>query len=382
LFLGLIALKDIRHFKQLIIVGLSYFYALLLGLYYLAPMALFQKYLPISDTFDNFSIASWLTSLPALLSFKALSPMPLPGNNLLGLPNLYFSVGLPILLGVGGIIYILGQSPRLNNKNVESIIIPLLLLFFLAFFITWSPINFWIYLPKFLKSAQFSYRLLTQVTWIGCILFAIFISWTFHNKLDIRHGFVGLILIILCASTWVPTQSSEKTVKETIANPDIGNGKYAYITMPAAVGAHAKQPILSLANTINNCRWSGKRTICDFTVTNNNMIVQLPILYYPKMLNISVNNQKARYLPTIYKYSDTVIYTLVGLQLAPGHYTVTSYFQGLVFANWISGLAWLLILLVILTKLAMQLIKTILVNYRFKMLNNNLLIKNTHKDGV
>jgi len=259
LFLILLTLKNRLHLKQLIIVGLSYFYAILLGLYYLAPIVLFQKYLPITYSFDNFSISSWLTSLPALLSFKALSPMPLPGNNLLGLPNLYFSVGLPILLGVGGIVYILYQGVKINNKNITMIIFPLLLLFFLAFFITWSPINFWIYLPKILRSAQFSYRLLTQVTWIGCLLFAIFISWTFHNKLDMRHGLLGLILIILCGSTWIPTQFSEKTVKESIANPDLGYGKYSYLTMPQAVGAHEKQFILPLSNTIDNCSRNGKK---------------------------------------------------------------------------------------------------------------------------
>jgi len=84
----------------------------------------------------------------------------------------------------------------------------------------------------------------------------------------------------------------------------------------------------------------------------------LPILYYPKMLHIMANNQKIHYLPTVYQKSPTVIYTLTGLKLAPGHYIVESYFQGLVFANWISGLAWFLLAFVILSNLAIKLIKT------------------------
>ncbi len=355
LFLALLLLLMTIHqrysIKQLIFVGLAYAYSILLGFYYFVPIALFSEKLTISQTFDNFPITFWLTSLPALLTPKALSPMPLPGNHLLPPDiNLYFSVGLPIILAVGIVIYFINKRHQTENIKISTMVVPLLFLFLISFFATCSPFNFWEHLPKVLRTAQFSYRLLTQIMWMGTLLFAIAMSWIFRDKFDIRHGFVGLLLLVLYASSWINTQKSGDEITTVINNPDLGYGQTAYLIMPLKVHTY-NQNIIPVTNTEKSCEKIGKKTFCDITVKEKDYITQLPILYYPKMLTIKVNHQPVRYVSTLFINSKNEPLSLVGLKLEPGHYLIESTFTGLKWSNWLTGLAWVILLILLVYSL-------------------------------
>ena len=64
--------------------------------------------------------------------------------------------------------------------------------------------------------------------------------------------------------------------------------------------------------------------------------MQLPVLFYPDLLDVRIDGQAARYLALPDRP-----YVLVGVELPPGRHDVTVRFRGLWWANWISGVAWL-----------------------------------------
>ncbi len=340
ILLLLIGIQNRPFLTRITYVGAAYLYGIMLAGYYIIPIILFEKYLKIDSLLNYFEQYNWLTSLPALFSIKALSPMPLPGNNLLTTANLYFSVGLPILLGTGTILYVLCNRFQQVNKNDSDWIISLLLVFSMAFIAVWTPFDFWMYLPKFLTVSQFSYRLLTVVMWSGAILFAFSLLYLFHNKFDARHAFVGLIIILISSASWIPNQAGSLEVRNIIANPSLGYGESHFLisNKVITVPIDASLKVFSVEDAGKNCTHKGRDTICNIIVASKNTLIQLPILYYPKQLHITANNKIIDYYPSPYDS-----YLLASLKLPPGHYTIQSYFQGIEWANWISILAWSLL---------------------------------------
>jgi hypothetical protein len=105
-------------------------------------------------------------------------------------------------------------------------------------------------------------------------------------------------------------------------------------------GLSPENTVTSVQETQKMCQQKGSITSCDITVRKGTGIAQLPILYYPRMLKIWVNNQRFEGFPVNYRD-----FNLLGLKLAPGQYQVQVKFVGLTWANWISFLGWLGIIL-------------------------------------
>ncbi|CCQ50470.1 6-pyruvoyl-tetrahydropterin synthase-related protein [Crocosphaera watsonii] len=102
-------------------------------------------------------------------------------------------------------------------------------------------------------------------------------------------------------------------------------------------GMLAKNTLMPVSETEPNCEQKGVSTVCEITVTEEANIVQLPVLYYPDMLKVRVNGQPSQRPFAVHHYD----YNLTSLDLKPGTYTIKTTFHGLAWANWISGLAWL-----------------------------------------
>lgn len=470
-FMGLLLLllwiKEPKAWKPLISVGLAYAGGCILGMWYLVPIGLTEKYLFMGSSLGSPFHSNWLTGLPTLLSVAAVGPLPPPGHSVL-----IISIGWIILLSVGAVIY--AEFDKKIPSKQRSLIFSLLGLFLLAFFMTWSPINIWKFLPKLLNIAQFPYRLLTQVMWIGTLLFAFALLFIF-KKLDRRHVLVGLLLIGISSGSWLPTHTGNVIAMEYLKQiPDLGYGGSAYLvdqqripetifagntelffthsdgwlkmnqdmklpdqqarhirSNPSAIlkltgvltSEHSLSPmtlflkinhqtvakkylpssgeftwdipigkiiqkkdslkdgpfdiqfladktlthasdtrtlavqaksiqITGLATEISampvskvsqNCTQHKTQTICNITVSKDTQWVQLPIFYYPKLLSIQVNGKTTPYLPIADKN-----YVLAGVRLVPGQYKITASFKGIQWANWISGIAWITLLLMIL----------------------------------
>lgn len=112
-------------------------------------------------------------------------------------------------------------------------------------------------------------------------------------------------------------------------------------------GMLPKHTLIPVAETEENCQQQGVTTVCDITVTQEANIVQLPILYYPDMLKVWVDGKHSEKAFPVHHRG----YNLTGLDLQPGMYNIRATFHGLAWANWMSGLAWLgLISMMILPK--------------------------------
>ncbi len=112
-------------------------------------------------------------------------------------------------------------------------------------------------------------------------------------------------------------------------------------------GMLPQHTLIPVSQTEENCQQQKVTTVCEITVTEAANIVQLPVLYYPDMVKVWVNDERFKNIFPAYHRD----YNLIGLNLEPGTYTIKTTFHGLAWANWISGIAWLgLIGLIILPK--------------------------------
>ncbi|MGK7941878.1 MAG: 6-pyruvoyl-tetrahydropterin synthase-related protein [Crocosphaera sp.] len=112
-------------------------------------------------------------------------------------------------------------------------------------------------------------------------------------------------------------------------------------------GMSPKHTVIPVSQTQDQCQQQGVSTLCEITVTEKAQVVQLPILYYRDMLKVWIDGQRSQ-RPFAVHHHD---YNLTGLTLEPGTHNIRVTFHGLAWANWISGLAWLgLIAMIIMPK--------------------------------
>jgi len=204
LFLSLNSLLNIKSFVNLLRVGLAYGFGCCLAIWYLAPVLLFNNILMINHAIDKHQLFQmYYPSLINLLSPTVSFSLGLiaPNGYRDSMSTIHPNIGLLILLAVGICVYIISTKKKLADTRADQHLLPLLILFFLAFALIWSPIDFWHWAPKFFKIIQYSWRLLGQVMWIGTLLFAAAIYWIFRNKFSIKYLGLGIVLIIISSSS-------------------------------------------------------------------------------------------------------------------------------------------------------------------------------------
>lgn len=225
LFIFLLFLKDCKKWKTMLISGLAIVSGMVLALWFLAPILLLQKVLQISNSLTNPFTTNWLTSLASLFSIRAAPP--LQDAAVYSIPC---AIGLPIVMSVGIILC----SPRIKSFKLDDtmrkLVIPLFVLFVLAFFMVWSPFDFWKFLPQVTHVAQFSYRLLTQVMWIGALLFVFAVYGIFGGNLNSRRAAVGIFLLCLSSGYWLHFKGNHGAihVDKIIESPSAGVSDYFF----------------------------------------------------------------------------------------------------------------------------------------------------------
>lgn len=460
LFVGIFFLFiGIRRRIRLIRYSIALLLGCVLGLYFLVPVVS-ANYLSVNSWINknNPYKYNWLTHIESLLSPTSVSPMPKPWP-IGGPPNLNPAVGWPILLAVGTLGYYSYSRTSLSYKvGTHRLVSPLLLLFGLVFFMTWSPVDFWKYLPIQFWVIQFPYRLLAQLAWIGSMLFAYAFAMMFGAHFNIRTAVIGLLLIQVSLNSYLPTPpSSDVELSEIVRSPDMGYGKGAYLispeTYPFATSSRSielpttftdgwlrlnyemrspfQPPVISsssvlhlegsvsqeltngttlsifingselaqkklepgsfvwdinlrkiipdddsfslefradktfstpsdqrllailvrsivlqnfdsrvnsllLADTQSDCTQRGITTSCSVIVPQDVQFVQIPVLYYPGLLDVRVDGTQTPYFPFIHQQ-----YLLVGIRLNPGTHSIDVQFRGVTWARWGSSLAWL-----------------------------------------
>ncbi|BDA40229.1 6-pyruvoyl-tetrahydropterin synthase-related protein [Candidatus Atelocyanobacterium thalassae] len=112
-------------------------------------------------------------------------------------------------------------------------------------------------------------------------------------------------------------------------------------------GMSPEKTIIPVSETQQYCKQEGINTVCELVVGEEAQIAQLPVLYYPNMFKLWVDNKPFKESFPVH-YRD---YSLVGLKLKTGSHIIKTTFNGLVWANWISGLTWLILAIYIITPL-------------------------------
>jgi hypothetical protein len=87
------------------------------------------------------------------------------------------------------------------------------------------------------------------------------------------------------------------------------------------------------------CARQGLTVACHITVANHATNVQLPLLFYPDLLDVRVNGATSPYFPL-----RSEPFLLASVRLDPGVHDVTGRFRGLAWANMISAIAWIAML--------------------------------------
>ncbi|MBJ7898713.1 MAG: hypothetical protein GC158_02065 [Cyanobacteria bacterium RI_101] len=212
-----------RAFKKpVFFITLSYLWAWGLALYFLAPVLLESSSLSIRQQINMISPfdTRWMTPLANLLSPLSLPPEPTL-DGVAATYGLHPAIGWIFLAGWGAVAYYhLGQkSIPAKLEPARALFTPVLSLFLLAFFLLWSPVDIWAFLPRQLWVTQFTFRFLTHLMWTGALLSAWGIVLIFRQRLDRRHLVLGILIIILLNRPWLPVPKGNVTVASVMQEP-------------------------------------------------------------------------------------------------------------------------------------------------------------------
>lgn len=278
----------------------------------------------------------WLTPLSALLSFTRVPPEP---DGRFGMtPNLHPAIGAPILVAVAGILYFRSLGPLPFRSMWVALV-----LFTVAAFVTWSPIQFWSWLPKQLLVVQFSYRLLTFTTVFGAILAAYFL-WLYRDRYGPSTALPWLVGILALSQSYLTTTPANgRTLEAIIAAPSTTINPHGYEFGGVAPAPPANLPLVRLDQARQSCGLDGRVLKCTFNL-GAPTVVQLPMLYYPTLLRITVNREPVSYFASPYMYADIPEpKRVVALALDAGKHRVFAETRGSTVGNAVS-LASLLLL--------------------------------------
>jgi hypothetical protein len=363
ILLLIVTLKRFQSWNNLIATGMGMLFGCLLAIWYLAPLDLFGKYLIANNLFQDVNL--FYSQSPTLKELLSLFPQITVGfrtqNGIISsLSRIHPAIGPAILFAVILCLYAIIKNKLTGKIRADKWLLPFLILFLVAFIIAWSPINFWQWLPDSFRVIQYSWRLLGQVMWIGALLFAWAIYWIFKNKLSYRKTFFCALLIVLSACPLLFTSEikfekfSDLTAELTNSDTLLGNGYLLDVMRyPEFTAIIDNIPIGPTLNTnkifdVNKltvfCHQQKEDTLCELIVPNTIRLLELPVYYYPKLLNVTVNNKPVIYIGMLYKNRAIVAVVPEAGKLN----TIKIQFTGLKWANYLSSAAWQLVIFLFL----------------------------------
>jgi hypothetical protein len=265
----------------------------------------------------------WLTPLSGLLSFTSVPPEP-AGRAVMS-PYLHPAIGAPILIAVAGLLYF----RRLDRWPSRTIAL-CLILFGAAFFATWSPIHFWAWLPPQLLVVQFSYRLLTFTTVFGTMLAAYFLD-IYRERYGLSSVLPWLVGILAFTQSYLPPdRSSERTLASIITAPKTDTAAEAYEWISDPGTPPGGLPLVRLADARRQCGLDRQVLKCTFNF-DAPAAVQLPMLFYPTLLRVTVDGSPVSYFPSAHDAK-----RLVTVAVEPGRHRIFATFRGSPIGNAIS----------------------------------------------
>jgi hypothetical protein len=218
-----------KQWIKLLRTMIAIFFSCAMATWFLAPEILFAPHFAVAASFPNADAIYSLSSTLASFLSPTLNKIINMQQNVV--TRAHESIGIPVILAVGIAIYAICNNSVVTKKNEYDYYIgPLVIIFLVAFFLLWSPVNVWGWLPKPLLVIQYTMRMLAQLMWIGPLIFAWVVCWMFNYKLDVKHVAVGVLLIIAATNSLLPTlASSPYSVKDILKKPLITFNPDAYM---------------------------------------------------------------------------------------------------------------------------------------------------------
>lgn len=330
--------------RRLCRVGIAYGWACLIAAWFLAPIFFEAHYFNVgksSFSSDFIMKNNWLTSLPRLLSMTAMTPMLFPPLQVMQnpyLPPFYPAVGWPILMSTILCVCAL-CAKKIPDKARRGFVIKLVIVFFIALFFAWSPIDFWQYFPKKMIIVQYSYRFLSQVMWSGALLLGFAVTILLAEcRQKISHMliiFLGIWMLGISSESWLmASYTKTRPVTSVIEAPVTGYGRHdgSDYLMRYEEGKENKISLVS-PELAPLCQRIKAVITCHFSSDFSGGNVQLPALYYPdNMLRVTSNQHEIPYF-SIFTQNKV---TLVGVSLSSGAQDIRIQFIGCTWANYLS----------------------------------------------
>ncbi|MDR3492006.1 MAG: hypothetical protein P4M12_08205 [Gammaproteobacteria bacterium] len=340
LFLTLL-LNHTRDYLTILKLGLPYITGILLATWYLAPISLLSSLLNVGDTFNSFK--QFFPSIFSLLSSNAnyiqLSESQAHTTAVLSSSYILPAISFPIVLGAYISIYLFLNRSLIVNSKSHYWLPAFIIAFLTAFFLTWSPINIWKWLPQSLQAGQYSWRLLNQTSLFGALLAGYAICWISKYDLKYSHVLFGTIIIFASVATWLPSTTLEsQSLIEFMEKPRMTMNANTYLIKPSLLNSikAENQKTFSLEKSIQHCKFTSGKTSCNLFIPNNISLLELPVHYYPKLLEISLNGKSVQYDNATHNG-----YLIVTVAPDAGkNNTITVQFRGLTWANNTSKLVW------------------------------------------
>lgn len=323
----LIGLCALRRPRRLLRFATASGYGALMATFFLAPAYLYPRCM-IIRRHVAFMRYQWLTPLGGLLAPVSLPPMPQPPEPI---HEIHPAVGLPLLLSVAVAAVALAAPHYLPGRaRGRGVARGLLVCFGLALFVTWAPFDFWSYVPQSLCVAQFPYRFLGHTAWTGALLGA-FALVSLVGRPDARHLVVGLLAIILAGSSYLVQRKASRNVNDVASCLELTYGGTAYIYDGPRQEPDGDMvvPVEELTSSFHRERdW-----VTGVADVSEPGLLQLPVLYYPNLLDVRVDGQPADHIALLHKKSG---YPLVAVHVDPGEHRIAVRFRGLPWANAVS----------------------------------------------
>jgi hypothetical protein len=329
-------------------VGVCYLVGLLLALWYVVPQLQVLRYIGIAVMNQGATPMGSTTWAPL---YALLSPVLTISPTARNTPYLGVQVGWPILAGVVLALFHVARAIESRRRGGglrtpgPAVMVRLLVAFALAFFIVWSPVDFWRYVPSLFYNLQITYRVLMFVVLWGSLLTGMSLARFWRHRPGGTPPGVAWACVLVVAVMAIPFQGwslermSSRTVKLLETRPIFGAADDVYATMPERMPQHRVE-VPTGAALVRATDLIGRthpgRTTRIIVPDGGPRVAQVPVIFYPRLQDVRVDGRRAATVGHVDG--------LLALGLPAGPHEVAVRFVGTRWANWASAAAWLPVL--------------------------------------
>lgn len=340
--------EPVRWRRMLAMTGSMLFGAVLIG-YHLFPVVL-ERQLRIRGELSNPYWSHTYTRLPTLLAPCAVPPHAEPIKGYF-VPGLFPSIGWPALLAAATVLWIFYQNWRTGYSEIKgrcartrAWLAAACIVFIAAFLLTWSPFDLWQFLPTTLFVVQFTYRILTYCMWSGAMLFGFALTLLWGTELRRTHLILGILIIGFASSSYLHSlKIGPYTINDIKSIPWLDNEDFLYRPTQTIVNPKS---LLSTSQIDVQFIRQGSFSRGTVDIDSDYDYVQIPVLYYPTMLQVTVDGNA---VPTICVLSNEL--PLTGIHVPQGRHAIEARFVGYRWANDVSMGAFAVLLAIVLLEI-------------------------------